>query len=361
MTRIFRLVTPGCLALVGALLLLTTPAQASGQYRIAHEVSLPGDEGWDYLTFEEGGHRLFIAHGTRVQVVDTDKLALAGEIADTPGVHGIALAAELGRGYVSAGRSGVIVVFDLKTLARLKEIKTTGENPDAILYDAASQRVFTFNGRGRNATAVDARTNEVIGTIALDAKPEFAVSDGKGRIYVNLEDKNSLAVIDPQKLSVTSLWPISGCQEPSGLAIDAARQHLFPVCANKVMAVMDAASGHVLGTAPIGAGVDAAAFDPGSGLAFASCGEGTLTVVRRSASGAPQVAQSLPTRRGARTVALDARTHRIYLVTADFGAAPAATPQQPHPRPAILPGSFRLLVLEPQQQVAASTSQRQRP
>jgi len=346
MTGVFRLVSPGCLACVGALL-LTTHAQAGSQYRIAHEVSLPGDEGWDYLTFEAGGHRLFIAHGTRVQVVDTEKLTVAGEIADTPGVHGIALAADLGRGYISAGRSGVIVVFDLQTLARLKEIKTTGENPDAILYDAASHRVFTFNGRGRNATAVDAKTDAVIGTIALDAKPEFAVSDGNGRIYVNLEDKNSLAVLDPQKLTVTSRWPISGCEAPSGLALDAAHQHLFPVCDNKVMAIMDAASGHVLGTAPIGEGVDAAAFDPGNGLAFASCGAGTLTVVRRSASGAPEVVQSVPTRRGARTMALDVRTHRIYLVTADFGATPAATPEHPHPRPSILPRSFRLLVLEP--------------
>ena len=348
MRRMFRLVSPGCLAVVGALLLLTAHAQANAQYRIAHEVSLPGDEGWDYLTFEAGGQRLFIAHGTRVQVVDTGKLAVVGEIADTPGVHGIALAADLGRGYISAGRSGVIVVFDLKTLARLKEIKTTGENPDAILYDAASHRVFTFNGRGRNATAVDAKTDEVIGTIALDAKPEFAVSDGKGRIYVNLEDKNSLALIDPQKLSVTSVWPISGCEEPSGLALDAAGQHLFSVCGNKVMALINAASGQVLGNAPIGEGVDAAAFDPGSRLAFASCGEGTLTVVSLSASGALQVAQSVPTRRGARTMALDVRTHRIYLVSADFGPPPAATPEHPHPRPAILPGSFRLLVLEPQ-------------
>src|ERR1700736_146115 len=293
MRRMFRLGSRGSLAVVGALARLTSHAQASAQYRIAHEVPLPGDEGWDYLTLEAGGQRLFIAHGTRVQVVDTGTLALVGEIADTPGVHGIALAPDLGRGYISAGRSGVIVVFDLKTLARLKEIKTTGENPDAILYDPASHRVFTFNGRGRNATAVDAKTDEVIGTIALDAKPEFAVSDGKGRIYVNLEDKNSLAVIDPQKLSVTSVWPISGCEKPSGLALDAVGQHLISVCSNKVMAVMDAASGHVLGTAPIGAGVDAAAFDPGSGLAFASCGEGTLTVVRQSVSGAPEPVQSV--------------------------------------------------------------------
>src|ERR1700731_3656224 len=318
MTRMFRLASPLYLAFVGALVLVlvTTHAQAGPQYRIAHEVPLPGDEGWDYLAFEPAGHCLFIPHGTRVQVIDTDKLAVAGGIVDTPAGNGIALAPDLGRGYISAGRSGVIVVFDLKTLARLKEIKTTGENPDAILYDPASHRVFTFNGRGRNATAVDAKTDEVIGTIALDAKPEFAVSDGKGRIYVNLEDKNSLAVLDPEKLAVTSVWPISGCEEPSGLAIDAAGQHLFPVCANKVMAVVDATSGHVLGTAAIGAGVDAAAFDPASRLAFASCGEGTLTVVRQGASGALQVAQSVPTRPGARTMALDVRSHRIYLVTA---------------------------------------------
>src|SRR3977135_448143 len=200
MTRMSSIAAPGPRACGGALLAApATYAQAGPQYRIAHEVPLPGDDGWDYLTFEPGGHRLFIAHGTRVQVIDTDKLAVAGEIADTPGVHGIALAPDLGRGYISAGRSGVIVVLDLKALARLKEFKTTGYTPDAILYDAASHRVFTFNGRGRNATAVDAKTDEVIGTIALDPKPEFAVSDGKGRIYVNLEDKNSLEELAPQK------------------------------------------------------------------------------------------------------------------------------------------------------------------
>ena len=348
MKHMFRL---GSLAgaLAGALLLaaVTARADAPVRYRIAHEVSLPGDEGWDYLTFDSDAHRLFVAHGTHVLVVDTARLAVAGDIADTPGVHGIALARDLGRGYISAGRAGVIVVFDLKTLARLKEIKTTGENPDAILYDPATRRVFTFNGRGRNVTAVDARSDAVVGTVTLDAKPEFAVADGKGRIYVNLEDKSSLAALDPAKLNVLSVWPISGCDEPSGLAIDAAGGRLVTVCANKVMAVVDAASGRVLGTAPIGGGVDAAAFDPATHLAFASCGEGTLTVVRESASGAPEVAQTLPTRSGARTMALDAHSHRVYLVTADFGAPPAATPEHPHPRPPILPGSFRLLVAEP--------------
>jgi DNA-binding beta-propeller fold protein YncE len=188
------------------------PSQASSGYHIAHQLSLPGEEGWDMLAFEQGGHRLFVSHGTRVLVVDTDTLKVVGEIADTPGVHGIALAPELGRGYISAGRANSIVAFDLKTLARLKDIKTTGENPDAILYDAATRRVFSFNGHGHNVTAIDAVTNVVLGSIALDAKPEFAVSDGKGHVYVNLEDKNSIAVIDPRQLTVTAVWPLAGCE-----------------------------------------------------------------------------------------------------------------------------------------------------
>src|SRR5438874_687634 len=306
MRHAFRFEWAGGVALASVLLLAAVAAGADSapRYRLAHQVSLPGDEGWDYLTLEPEGHRLFIAHGTHVLVVDTGKLAVAGRIADTPGVHGIALAPELNRGYVSAGRAGLVVVFDLKTLALLKEIKTTGENPDAIVYDAATRHVFTFNGRGRNVTAIDAGTDQVVGTLALDAKPEFAVPDGRGRVYVNLEDRNSLAVLDARKLSVLSVWPIAGCEEPSGLAFDADRRHLFPVCSNRVMAVVDAASGRALGSAPIGAGVDAAAYDPGSGLAFASCGEGNLTVVRTGASGAAQVVQSVPTRRGARTNAL---------------------------------------------------------
>jgi len=336
------------------LMVLTVPVHAAPLYHIAHEVKVPGDEGWDYLTFEQGGHRLFIAHGTQVTVVDTDQLAATGAIADTPGAHGVALAPDLGRGYVSAGRTSTIVVFDLKSLARLKEIKSSGENPDAIVYDAPTQRVFAFNGRGRNATVIDAKTDEVVGTIALDAKPEFAVSDGKGHVYVNLEDKNSLARIDAQRQAVTAVWKIDGCEEPSGLAMDVQGQRLFAGCDNKVMAVVDATSGRTLGTAPIGEGVDATAWDPHIRLAFASCGEGVLTVIALNASGAPEVTQSLATQRGARTMALDERSHRIFLVTANFGPPPAATAEHPHPRPAILPGTFRLLIVEPGKAVTAS-------
>ena len=340
----------GCLLLLSLLTLAplaATQAADAPRYSITHQVPLPGDEGWDYLLYDQAGHRLFVSHGTRVLVVDAEKLTVTGEIPDTPGVHGIALADDLGRGYISAGRAGTVVVFDLKTLARLREIKVTGDNPDAILYDPATHRVFTFNGRGRNATAIDARTGEIAGTVALDAKPEFAATDAKGRVYVNLEDKSSLAVLDPHKVSVEATWPIPGCEEPSGLALDAAHGRLFPVCDNKVMAVVDVATGKVLGTAPIGGGVDAAGFDPGTGLVFASCGEGVLTVVRVGSSGRPEVVQSVTTQRGARTMALDLEKHRVFLVTADFSQPPPATAAQPHPRPAMVPGSFRLLVLEP--------------
>jgi len=339
----------GCASLAGALALtaFATQVQAAPQYRIAQQISLPGDGGWDDLTFDDGGHRLFIAHGTQVQVVDTDKLTLAGSIADTPGVHATALATDVGHGYISAGRSGTIVVFDLKTLARLKEIKATGENPDAIIYDSATHRVFSFNGRGRNATVVDVKTDEVIGTIPLDAKPEFAVSDGKGRVYVNLEDKSSIAQIDAQHLKVSAVWPIAGCEEPSGLAIDITGQRLFAGCENKVMAVVDARSGRTIGTAPIGGGVDGAKYDSGTHLGFASCGEGVLTIIGQGAGGEPEVAQTLATQPGARTMALDEHAHHIFLVTASFGPPPAATPENPHPRPAIQPGTFRLLILAP--------------
>jgi DNA-binding beta-propeller fold protein YncE len=331
-----------CLAPLGAV-----PAAETPHYHITHQMPLPGDEGWDYLIYEQGGNRLFVSHGSHVLVIDTQKLAVVGDIPDTQGVHGIALAPDLGRGYVSAGRAGTVVEFDLKSLARLKEIKVTGDNPDAILYDPASQRVFTFNGRGHNATAIDAKTDSVLGTIPLDSKPEFAATDAKGRVYVNLEDKNSLAVIDPKTLKVLAVWPIAGCDSPSGLALDAAHARLFPVCDNHVMPVLDATSGKLLGSAAIGEGPDAAGFDPGTGLAFASCGEGKLTVVRAGPTGSAQVVESVTTQRGARTMALDVATHRVFLVTADFGAPPPATAAEPHPRPARTPGTFRLLVLEP--------------
>jgi len=334
------------LACIAALLCAAAVrADPTPRYHLTHEVPLPGDEGWDYLTFDPAGARVFVAHGTKVQIVDSRKLILTGEIGDTPGVHGVALAHDLGRGYISAGRANTVVVFDLKSLAVITRIPT-GENPDAILYEPTTHRVFTFNGRSRDVSVIDTAKNSVIGTIRVDAKPEFAAADGAGHVYVNLEDRSSIASIDPVKLTVTAVWPLSGCEEPTGLAIDIAHQRLFSVC-DKAMAVVDTGTGRVVANVPIGSGIDAAAYDPGTGLAFASGGDGTLTVVREVTPDKFTVAQTVKTQAGARTMTLDDQTHRVFLVTAKLGPRPAPTAEQPHPRPSIAPRSFELLVLDP--------------
>ncbi|MBV9344046.1 MAG: YncE family protein [Gammaproteobacteria bacterium] len=323
------------------------PAAAAPAYTVVRTVTLGGEGGWDYLSLAPKSGRLFIAHGTQVEVIDTRTLQPVGSVADTPGVHGIAPVEELGRGYISAGRADAIVEFDLASLKRLKEIKSTGKNPDAIIYDPAARRVWAFNGHSNNATVIDTDKDEVTGTVALSGKPEFAASDGQGRVYVNIEDQGKIAVLDARELRVIAEWPLPGCEEPSGLAINAAGGQLFSACSNRTLVALDTHDGHVLGTAPIGAGVDAAAYDPQARLIFASCGEGVLSVLSQDASGAPRPAQAAVTARGARTMALDALRHRVYLVTADFGPAPAASAEQPHPRPAPVAGSFKLLVLAP--------------
>ncbi|MBV8784488.1 MAG: YncE family protein [Gammaproteobacteria bacterium] len=335
--------------LLGALglALLALPALAAPHYALQRTVTLGGEGGWDYLSLAPESGRLFIAHGTQVEVIDTRSLRAVGSIADTPGVHGIAPVEALGRGYVSAGRADTIVVFDLATLKRLKDIKSTGHNPDAIIYDPAARRVWAFNGRSANATVIEAGADEVAGTVALSGKPEFAVSDGRGRIFVNIEDKSTIAVLDARELRVLAEWPLPDCEEPSGLALNAAAGQVFSACSNERLVALDTRDGHVLGTAPIGGGVDAAAFDPDARLIFASCGAdgGVLSVLSQDAQGAPQPAQSVPTARGARTMALDSRRHVVYLVTADYGPAPPATAAEPKPRPKPLPGTFRLLVV----------------
>lgn len=319
---------------------------APGGYHVARSIALGGEGGWDYLTVDPAAHRLYVSHATRVQVIETDTSAVVGEIPGTEGVHGIALAPELGRGFTSNGRAGTVTVFDLKTLAVLDTVKVTGENPDAIAYEPTTRRVFTFNGRGSNATAIDAATAKVVGTLPLGGKPEFAVADGKGRMYVNIEDKGALVAFDAAALTVTATWPLAPCEEPSGLAIDREHRRLFAGCGNKLMAVVDGDSGRVLATLPIGAGVDANAFDPGTGFAFASNGEGTLTVVHEDAPEKFTLVGNVTTKRGARTMALDTTTHRIYLATAQFGPPPSPTAERPRPRPSIVAGTFEILVLD---------------
>jgi len=304
---------------------------------------LGGDGGWDYLTADAGARRIYISRATHVMVVDADSGKSVGDIADTPGVHGIALAPELGRGFVSNGRDGTVSIFDIKTLATSSKVKV-GDNPDAILYDPATKRVFTFNGRSQDSTAIDGVSGKVLGTIKLDGKPEFAASDARGEIFVNIEDKNELVAIDPNKLEVKAKWPLAPCESPSGLSIDRKNRRLFVGC-DKMMAVVDADSGKVLATPAIGDGVDATTFDDETGLAFASCGEGVLTVVKEESPDKFSVAENVPTQAGARTLALDAKTHKIFVVTANFGPPPAATPDNPHPWHTILPDSFVVLVL----------------
>ena len=314
-------------------------------YHVVTTYKLGGEGGWDYLITDADARRTYISRGTHVVVIDTDTGKSVGDIADTPGVHGIALAPELGRGFTSNGREGTVSIFDIKTLATNSKVKV-GENPDAILYDPASKRVFTFNGRSQDSTAIDAATGKVVGTIKLDGKPEFAATDAKGGIWVNIEDKSELVAIDPNKLEVKAKWPLAPCTEPSGLAIDRKNRRLFAGCDNKMMAVVDADSGKVLATPPIGDGVDATAFDPETGLAFASCGgDGVLTVVKADSPDKFSVAENVPTQKGARTMALDAKTHKVFVVTAQFGPRPAPTADNPHPRPAILPDSFVVLVV----------------
>ena len=322
---------------------LAVSAAAPG-YKVVTTYKLGGEGGWDYLTADASARRLYISRGTHVMVVDADSGKSVGDIADTPGVHGIALAPELGRGFVSNGREGTVSIFDIKTLATSSKVKV-GDNPDAILYDPATKRVFTFNGRSQDSTAIDAASGKVLGTIKLDGKPEFAASDAKGEIFVNIEDKSELVAIDPNKLEVKAKWPLAPCTEPSGLSIDRKNRRLFVGCDNKMMAVVDADSGKVLATPAIGDGVDATAFDEEAGLAFASCGEGVLTVVKEESPDKFSVAESVPTQRGARTLALDAKTHNVFVVTAQFGPRPAPTADNPHPRPPILPDSFVVLVV----------------
>jgi len=321
-------------------------AAAPVHYQLKQKYVLGGDGGWDYLTYDSPGKRLFISRATRVMVVDPAKGSVITEIPNTPGVHGIALAHDLGKGFTSNGRENTVTVFDLKTLKETDRIKLEGaENPDAILYDPPSKRVFTFNGRSNNATAIDATNNKVVGTIALDGKPEFAASDGKGTVFVNIEDKSELSAIDAKNAKLLKTWPLTGCEEPSGLAMDQKSRRLFAGCHNKVMAVVDADSGKVIATPPIGQGVDANGFDPKTELAFSSNGDGTLTVVHEEAPDKFTVAQNAETQRGARTMALNPDNHEVYLVTAEIEEQPPAKEGE-RPRRTMKPGTFTLLVME---------------
>lgn len=341
MNRVSRFLPCGALLLV-----LATPPAGAQSYHVAKTIKLGGDGGWDYVALDTAGHRLFIARQNRVMVVDQESGRLLAEIPGLDRAHGIAFAYQAGHGFATSGRDSAVTMFDLKTLKVLGHT-TVAPDDDAILFDLASQHVFTFNGDAHSASVLDPASGARVGTIDLGTGPEFGVSAGDGSLYVNLEDAGAVAQLDAAALRVTRRWSLAPCESPSGLAIDRAHHRLFSVCRNKVMAISDATAGKLITTLPIGGGVDAAAFDPGTGLAFASNGDGTLTVVREDGPDAFHVVANVPTRQGARTMALDERSHRVYLVTAEFGPTPAAAAGQPRPRPPIVPGTFALMVLEP--------------
>ncbi len=338
----------GLACLAPTSLAAAAPSAAPPAYHVTREFQIGGEGGWDYLTADSAARRLYVSHFSKVEVLDLDSGKKVGEVTDLDGVHGIALAPELGRGFISNGRRSTVTIFDLKTLKTLSDVKATGQNPDAILYDPASSRVVAFNGRSKNATVLEAKTGKVVGTVELGGKPEFATTDLKGKVFVNLEDKSEIVALDAKSLKVLAHWPLQPCEEPSGMAIDRQHHRLLSGCANKLAAIVDSESGKLIGTVPIGDGVDANAYDPGTGLAFSSNGaDGTLTVIREEAPDRFTVAATVPTRKGARTLALDEKTHTVYLATAQFGPAPAPTAEQPHPRPAILSGTFTILVVSP--------------
>jgi YVTN family beta-propeller protein len=313
-------------------------------YHLLKKFVLGGEGGWDLMAFDSAANRLYISRGTHVMVVDPESGAIVGDVPNTPRVHGIALAPEFGKGFTSNGGDATVTIFDLKTLKTLSQVKV-GKNPDAIIYDSASKRIFCFNAGSNDVTAIDAKTGTVAGTLALGGKPELAVADEHGKIFVNLEDKSAVVELDARKLAVDATWPLAPGEEPTGIALDKKHHRLFIACANKLMAVMNADNGKLVTTFPIGNGPDGAAFDSDLQLAFSPNGaDGTLTVAHEDSTDKISVLENIATQRGARTMELDEHGHRVFLVTAEFGPTPAPTAERPHPRPPMIPGSFTLLV-----------------
>jgi DNA-binding beta-propeller fold protein YncE len=339
-------VLAGVLAVAGSAA-AAAPRHGDG-WRVVDRFAIGGMGGWDYLALDPASRHLYVSHSDRVIVLDARDGRRIGAIDGLSGVHGIALADDLGRGFISNGHADTVTVFDPANLKTLQTVPVGAHDPDAILYDPFSHRVFTFNGRSDSASVIDARTGKLLGRMALPGKPEFAVSDGHGHVYDNIEDKGELVEIDPAAMKVVHTWPLKDCRDPSGLAIDAQHRRLFSVCQNRVMAVTDGADGRAVASVPIGEGPDAARFDPRRGLVFSSNGRsGTLTVVREDNPDHYRVLANVPTQKSARTMALDRASGRVFLSAAELGQQPAPTPQHPHSRPTVKPGSFTILVVAP--------------
>lgn len=344
-----RAVWPGvtALALLAAALIFAPKSGTadSQSFRIQSRIPIGGEGGWDLLALDSSGHRLFVTHSTRVVVVDLDSSRVVGTIPDTPGVHGVAFAPELGCGFTSNGRDSSVTVFRLDSLSVLARIPIPARNPDGILYDAFTGRVFTLNGGSASTTVIDAKSRTVVATIPLDGRPEFAVVDGAGRMYVNLEDSSAVVELDTRSLKPLARWPLAPGEGPSGIALDRKHHRLFSTCSNQKLIVLDSETGRHVAEVAIGRGVDGAEFDAQRDLVFAPAGADSSLSVIHEDSPDTYSAVSVPTERGARTLTLDAATGSVYLPTSDFGPPPPPTPDRPNPRPAILPGTFRLLVV----------------
>jgi YVTN family beta-propeller protein len=321
-------------------------SEAADAYKFLTEIPIGGEGGWDILTVDSAAHRLYLSHATKIVVVDLEKNAVVGEIPDTPGVHGFIPVPAVSRGFSTNGKENKSSVVDLATLKTISKIDT-GDGPDAFAYAAKRGELYIFNHKGNSATVIDAKNAKVVATIQLGGEPEFGVSDdAAGKVYVNLEDKNEVAVIDAAKHEVVARWPLAPGTEPTGIALDATHHRIFATCHNKMMEMLDTASGKVMASVPIDGGVDGCAFDDASQLAFASCGEGTTTIAKEEGDKLTTV-QTLKTERSARTMALDPKTHRIYLPTAQFEPAATLSPGALPTRPKMIPNTLKLLVYEP--------------
>jgi DNA-binding beta-propeller fold protein YncE len=319
---------------------------SSNGYKIVQKIHLEGDGFWDYLNADDATGMLYVSHGKIVNVVDMATGQNVATITDVNGVHGIAIAPEFNKGFISNGPDSNVTVFSTKDYSVIEKIAITGKNPDAIMYEPFTKTIFTWNGRTSNATVIDAKTDKVIQTIKLAGKPEAAVSDGKGKVFVNIEDKSEVSMINVKTWKVEQTWSISPGEGPSGLAIDIENHRLFSAT-DKLMVVLDAETGKIITTLPTGDRVDGAGFDPGLKRAYSSCGEGKLTVVQEENPNSFKVLENVPTQAGARTISVSAKTHKIYLPTAEFGPAPEKTADNPRPRPTLKPGTFTILVIEP--------------
>jgi YVTN family beta-propeller protein len=325
-----------------ALIISSSSLIAQSNYKIVNKIHVEGDGGWDYLNVDEVNGKIFVSHATVAQAIDIKTGKLVGTIPDTKGIHGIAIANDLNKGFTSNGRDSSVTVFNLKTFEVITKIKITGQNPDAILYDPFSQKVFTCNGGSSNSTVIDAKTNKEIASIPLDGRPEFSASDGKGKIFINIEDKSVINVINSSTLKVEQHWSIAPGEGPSGLALDNQNHRLFSVCSNKLMVVIDAGTGKVITSLPIGDRCDGVAFDPANKRAYASNGEGSITVVQEVNSNSFKVLETVTTLPGAKTIAIDKTSHHLYLTTAEYETAPTATNR----RPPVKPNSFQILDIE---------------